>query len=126
MDTPLGLNFDVTLIGFHGAGDHGIHVHAHANCSDAGQGAGPHYDPAMTNSHQGPVGSGHLGDLPRITADHSGLVMQDLIAPRLHLSDLVGRAIIVHEHGDNYSDMPPNGGGGARIGCGVIVDQKKV
>jgi len=44
-----------------------------------------------------------------------------LLAPRLKLADVQGRAIMVHAGGDNYSDEPqPLGGGGERIACGVI------
>jgi Cu-Zn family superoxide dismutase len=43
------------------------------------------------------------------------------VAPRLTVADIKGRAIMIHAHGDNYSDDPkPLGGGGARIACGVI------
>jgi Cu-Zn family superoxide dismutase len=41
-------------------------------------------------------------------------------APRLKLSDIQGRALVIHEGGDNYSDTPENGGGKGRIACGVI------
>jgi Cu-Zn family superoxide dismutase len=42
------------------------------------------------------------------------------LAPRLKLSDLKGRALMVHMGGDNYSDKPQAlGGGGARVACGV-------
>ena len=43
-------------------------------------------------------------------------------APRItDVTQLRGRALMVHARGDNYSDEPkPNGGGGARIACGVI------
>jgi Cu-Zn family superoxide dismutase len=42
------------------------------------------------------------------------------IAPRLHLKDLYGLALMIHANGDNYSDTPPLGGGGAREACGII------
>ncbi len=45
------------------------------------------------------------------------------MAPRVNTSNLKGRALIIHEHGDNYSDDPaPLGGGGARFACGVVED----
>lgn len=46
---------------------------------------------------------------------------QPVLAPRLKLSDLSGRALMIHAGGDNHSDQPAMlGGGGARIICGVI------
>lgn len=42
------------------------------------------------------------------------------MATRLRLADLAGRALMIHAGGDNFSDQPEkNGGGGARIACGV-------
>ena len=44
-----------------------------------------------------------------------------VLAPRLDMDDLKGRALMVHEGGDNYSDSPQKlGGGGPRAACGVI------
>jgi superoxide dismutase, Cu-Zn family len=44
-----------------------------------------------------------------------------VVAPRLKVSDLKGRSLIIHANPDNYSDQPePLGGSGARIACGVI------
>jgi Cu-Zn family superoxide dismutase len=50
-----------------------------------------------------------------------GSATQPLIAPRLKLSDVINRSVIIHEGGDNYSDKPkPLGGGAGRIACGII------
>ena len=44
-----------------------------------------------------------------------------IMATRLRLADLAGRALMIHAGGDNFSDRPEkNGGGGARIACGVV------
>jgi Cu-Zn family superoxide dismutase len=110
-------------------GLHGFHIHAHASC-DAGEkdgqmvpgmAAGGHYDPGKTNSHKGPYADGHLGDLPALYADSSGAAVHPVLAPRVHLADLKGRALMIHQGGDNYSDVPNAlGGGGARVACGVV------
>ncbi|MBS0551945.1 MAG: superoxide dismutase family protein, partial [Proteobacteria bacterium] len=53
--------------------------------------------------------------------DAAGNALQPVLAPRLKLSDLAGRSLMVHAGGDNHSDHPePLGGGGPRIVCGVI------
>jgi Cu-Zn family superoxide dismutase len=50
-----------------------------------------------------------------------GTSTQPLVAPRLKLSDVNNRTVIIHEGGDNYSDKPkPLGGGAGRIACGII------
>ena len=42
------------------------------------------------------------------------------------MEDVSGRALMIHEGGDNYADEPkPLGGGGARIACGVIPGTAK-
>lgn len=110
-------------------GGHGFHVHEHGTCDPkekdgamtAGLAAGGHYDPHKAGTHQGPSGQGHLGDLPLLKVDASGKVKATVTAPRLKVADLKGRALMIHDGGDNYSDAPkPLGGGGGRIACGVV------
>jgi Cu-Zn family superoxide dismutase len=110
-------------------GQHGFHVHEVGNCGakekdgkmSPGEMAGDHYDPQKTHAHGGATGNGHLGDLPPLTVDTQGLAAQAVTAPRLAMKDLSGKALMIHEGGDNMSDKPkPNGGGGTRIACGVI------
>lgn len=103
-------------------GKHGFHVHVMPNCGDHGQAAQGHLDPFHTNKHLGPYNpQGHLGDLPVLVVNNQGLANHAVIAPRLHLKDIKGHSLMIHEGGDNYSDSPlPLGGGGARIACGVI------
>jgi Cu-Zn family superoxide dismutase len=110
-------------------GIHGFHVHENPNCNAGtkdgkivpGLLAGGHYDPNNTQSHQGPYGNGHLGDLPPLIANQQGIATLPILAPRLKESDLQGRSLIVHFHGDNFSDIPEKlGGGGGRLACGII------
>lgn len=101
-------------------GIHGFHLHQKADCGDKGMNAGSHYDPHKTNSHQGPYGKGHLGDLPALAVGADGKATTPLVAPRLKTSDLAGLAVMIHQGGDTYSDNPEMGGGGARIGCGTL------
>lgn len=102
-------------------GPHGFHIHEIPSCDENGQAAGPHYDPQQTKQHLGPTGAGHRGDLPLIMANKEGMATNALLAPHLTVDDLKGHAVMIHEFGDNYSDKPKeNGGGGPRIGCGVV------
>lgn len=109
-------------------GKHGFHVHEHPSCEPgtkdgqkiAALAAGGHYDPESTGHHEGPKGHGHLGDLPVLTVDNYGNAMAPVEAPRLSLSELKGRSLVIHAGADNYSDNPPLGGGGDRIACGII------
>jgi len=121
-----GVSFKVAVTGIP-AGKHGFHVHEKADCAaamkdgkmGAGGAAGPHYDPDSKKTHKGPQGAGHKGDLPVLTANNKG-INQTVVAPNLALADVQGRAIVIHEGGDNYTDSPENGGGKGRIACGVV------
>ncbi|USE39833.1 superoxide dismutase [Cu-Zn] SodC [Endozoicomonas sp. SCSIO W0465] len=109
-------------------GKHGFHVHENPSCEPGEKGgqsvaalaAGGHYDPNSTGHHEGPEGDGHLGDLPVLEVDENGKAVSPVEAPRLSLSELKGRSLVIHDGADNYSDNPPLGGGGARIACGII------
>ena len=118
-DSKYGLLIKPQLSGLP-VGLHGFHIHQHPDCGDHGMSAGGHFDPSTTNSHQGPYGEGHLGDLPVLATNTNGEANIRLLAPRLTTQNIKGHAIMIHAGGDNYSDTPPLGGGGARIGCGKI------
>lgn len=126
LQSKKGVVFKVDVKGVP-AGKHGFHLHERGDCGVAakdgapvaGLAAGPHYDPATTKSHKGPMGMGHQGDLPVLTATAKG-ISQTVTASRLKLSDVQGRSLMIHEGGDNYSDTPENGGGKGRIACGVV------
>ncbi len=112
------------------AGTHGFHVHEKGSCDPgpdaAGKvvpagAAGGHLDPRQTKRHGLPWGDGHLGDLPALIVGADGTATQPLLAPRLRLADVRGKALMVHAGGDNHADQPqPLGGGGGRVACGTI------
>jgi superoxide dismutase, Cu-Zn family len=122
-----GLTLQVTVTGLP-KGQRGFHLHEKGDCGPAakdgkltaGMAAGEHYDPENTKSHKGPDGTGHKGDLPALRADEKGNVKQTVAAPRLKLADTLGRTLVIHEGGDNYTDEPESGGGQGRIACGVV------
>jgi Cu-Zn family superoxide dismutase len=120
-DTQYGLLIKPELKGL-SVGLHGFHIHQHADCGEHGMKAGGHFDPAATNSHQGPYGKGHLGDLPVLSTNTLGVANIPLLAPRLTTHDILGHTLMIHAAGDNYSDNPALGGGGARIACGIIKE----
>jgi superoxide dismutase, Cu-Zn family len=112
-------------------GPHGFHLHTTASCEAAtaangavapGGAAGGHFDPSASGRHMGPMGQGHLGDLPVLVVGSDGAANQTLHVTRLHSPDeFRGHAFVIHGGGDNYNDLPaPLGGGGARLACGVI------
>ncbi|ANR77604.1 superoxide dismutase [Kosakonia sacchari] len=128
-ETDKGLEFAPDLKALP-PGEHGFHVHAKGSCqpaikegkASAAEAAGGHLDPQHTGKHEGPEGAGHLGDLPVLVVNNDGKATDPVVAPRLKkLTDVKGKALMVHVGGDNMSDQPkPLGGGGARYACGVI------
>jgi Cu-Zn family superoxide dismutase len=127
--TPYGVLLTPELSGL-SPGIHGFHLHQNPDCASkeedgkqvAALAAGGHYDPAKTGRHEGPYGNGHLGDLPALFVTQDGIATYPVLAPRLKLTDLKGRSLMIHAGGDNHADHPQKlGGGGARIACGVIA-----
>lgn len=127
-ETPHGVVFTPALAGLP-PGLHGFHLHENPSCEPKEKdgkmvpalAAGGHYDPAGTKRHGLSWGDGHLGDLPALFVDNMGNANNPVLAPRLKMTDIKGRSLMIHAGGDNYADHPsPLGGGGARIVCGVI------
>ncbi len=123
-----GIEFTPDLKGLT-PGLHGFHVHENGSCEPkkkdakvvpAGA-AGGHLNLLKEKRHEAPWGNGHTGDLPALFVDEKGNAQHPVFAPNLQLEAIKGKAIIIHEGGDNYSDKPkPLGGGGARVACGII------
>lgn len=127
-ESAYGLVFTPALTNL-APGLHGFHLHEKASCEPSlkdgkpvvAGAAGGHYDPAESKQHGAACGNGHLGDLPALYVDAKGVANNPVLAPRLKMADLKGRALVVHVGGDNHADHPaPLGGGGARMACGVI------
>lgn len=107
-------------------GPHGFHVHEKPDCGNNAVAAGGHFDPTKSGKHNGPfVDTGHMGDMPVLVVDKDGNATIPTLAPRMKLSDFEGHSFMIHAGGDNYSDTPTLGGGGARIACGVISASSK-
>lgn len=130
-DSKKGLEIKSKLIGLK-PGPHGFHIHENPSCEggekdqkwEKALAAGGHLDPEHTGHHLGPNGKGHLGDLPVLEVNQKGEAKTTTFAPRLKLADIEGHSVMIHEGPDNYSDVPPMGGGGARIACGVIAKKE--
>lgn len=128
VETRYGLAFYPALKGLQ-PGLHGFHVHENPSCASVerdgvsmpAMAAGGHLDPQATKQHGEPWGDGHLGDLPALYVAPDGSANNPVLAPRLRLSDVINRTLMLHAGGDNHADHPaPLGGGGARVACGVI------
>lgn len=105
-------------------GPHGIHVHRCADFSGGCASTCEHYNPEG-NPHGGALGPNrHKGDFGNVYADSDGVCVQEIIADT-KLSEIVGRAFIVHADPDDMGlgdqdDSTTTGHAGARIAGGVI------
>jgi Cu-Zn family superoxide dismutase len=124
-DTPAGLSVDVGITQAP-AGLHAIHIHEFGLCSNEAKDAGSHFNPAG-HPHGDMLKSGimktHAGDFGNITVDASGKGTLHAVVHGLTLSkgmySVAGRAFVLHEKVDDFSQ--PTGNAGGRIGCGPII-----
>lgn len=112
-------------------GPKGFHIHENPSCEStldadkkwvAAGAAGAHLDPKHSGKHLGPNSmAGHLGDLPTLKVNPSGIANRVVVAPKLRVEDIINHSIVIHKNGDNYRDYPEKlGGAGPRIACGVL------
>jgi len=103
-------------------GPHAYHIHLLGDCSgDDGKTAGTHFHFSGSSKEPGKV-SFITGDLGNLEAGADGAAKG---ATKLKDADLhgryaiLGRAVIVHEKGNDHKS-PPIGAAGGRLACGVI------
>ena len=119
-----GLNVQVQITGAE-PGKHGFHIHQFGSCEDAGRAAGGHYNPDNTPHGYLPekgMAAAHAGDFGNIEIGKTGRGKLELMIPALSLVKgkypVAGRAVILHEQEDDFSQ--PTGNAGGRIACGII------
>jgi Cu-Zn family superoxide dismutase len=141
-----GLNFPSALA----PGFKGFHIHATGICDPAAVdpatgatvpffSAGGHYNPGGTTH------GSHGGDMPVLQVNDNGVAWTRFYTDHFSVSEIVGRAVIVHALADNFGNVPvgtgatqytPNstgttnstatgltantGNAGPRYACGVI------
>ncbi len=125
LDAKKGLKILLTLEGVP-PGEHALHIHEYGDCGDAGRAAQAHYNPVGA-PHGKAIEDGprkaHAGDLGNVKAGPDGKAAVELFLKEAGLVSgrypVAGRALILHEKSDDFSQ--PSGNAGARIACGVIV-----
>ena len=126
---PKGLQVVVKLANVP-PGKHGFHIHEVGNCGDGGKAAGGHFNPDNVPHGFLPkdgFSRAHAGDFGNVDIGPDGTGSLDLMLMGLTLSgdstrNVVGRAVILHEKPDDFSQ--PTGNAGGRIGCGIISTKK--
>lgn len=98
-------------------GPHGFHIHENGSCEEGDPGnpftgAGGHWNP--TNQPHG----NHAGDFPVIFSNN-GMAQMCFFTNKFSVSDVIGKAVIIHESPDDYRSQPA-GDAGRRLACGII------
>jgi Cu-Zn family superoxide dismutase len=126
---PTGVLMSVNAAGLQ-PGWHGMHLHEHGDCSDAGfKAAGGHINHGGKHAH-GLLAAGgpETGDLPNIYVAADGVAHAEVFLPQfsLHgangkpaLMDKGGSALIIHANHDDQTSQPI-GGAGARVACAAL------
>ncbi|MBL8022756.1 MAG: superoxide dismutase family protein [Elusimicrobia bacterium] len=124
-DTQKGLEVTATLAGL-APGLHAFHIHQFGLCADIGKAAGGHYNPKSSPHGYLPKDGphrAHAGDMGNLTVGADGTARLKTVLPKITLSQgkstVAGRAVIVHEKVDDFSQ--PVGNAGGRVACGVIT-----
>jgi Cu-Zn family superoxide dismutase len=103
-------------------GEHAFHVHEFGDCTDLeAKSAGGHFNPDNKPHGRPEDANRHVGDLGNIMADESGkatINITDKVIKLRGRNSILGRAVIVHEKKDDFSQ--PVGNAGGRVACGVI------
>lgn len=99
-------------------GPHGFHIHERGDCqignpNDPFQAAGGHWNP-----YNQPHGN-HAGDFP-VLFSNNGYARMEFFTDKFYPSQVIGKAIIIHQNPDDYRTQPA-GNAGKRLACGVIV-----
>jgi len=124
-DTPGGLKIDAEFTKAP-AGNHAFHIHEFGLCDDNGNAAGSHYNPGNHphgNALKDGISKTHAGDFGSITVTTEGIGSLHVVVPGLALTKgdtpVAGRAFVLHEKPDAFTQ--PVGNAGGRIACGPIV-----
>ncbi|WP_054874398.1 superoxide dismutase family protein [Oxobacter pfennigii] len=102
-------------------GPHGFHIHEKGSCEvgdpeNPFQSAGSHWNP--TNQPHG----NHAGDFPVLFSNHGKAIMY-FFTDKFTVSDVLGKAMIIHESPDDFKSQPA-GNAGRRLACGVINNKQ--
>jgi Cu-Zn family superoxide dismutase len=123
---PDGVHITGAIQGLKPDSEVGFHIHEKGDCSAPdGSSAGAHFNPTQQQHGHPESESHHAGDMINLRADSSGVAQVDTTARGATINsgestDVIGKAVIVHESPDDYTSQP-SGNSGSRVACGVIA-----
>jgi len=135
--TSGGVRVDVTVTTGVTPGFHGMHIHSVGKCENnsvapTGGAPGAFLSAGGHLQVNGRTGHPSSGDLVSINIDQNGRGETVTTTDAVSLSDISGKAIIIHSGPDNFANIPSRyapapdsetlatGDAGSRVACGVI------
>ncbi|MCA0971793.1 superoxide dismutase family protein [Halobacillus litoralis] len=126
-EVPEGVEVKLTVEGLE-PGVHAVHIHEFPKCEAPDfKSAGNHFNPMSKDHGLMNAKGAHVGDMPNVEADGSGLVEAELMLPEATLKEgqksLLrdeGTSIVMHAGQDDGMSQPA-GDSGERIACGKIT-----
>jgi len=124
--SPQGVHITGAIQGLKPDAEFGFHIHEKGDCSAPdGSSAGGHFNPTQAQHGNPTSAAHHAGDMVNIRSNGEGVAQVDTTAAGTTLhgdptTDVVGKAIVVHEGPDDYATQP-SGNSGKRVACGVIA-----
>jgi superoxide dismutase, Cu-Zn family len=121
-----GVHITGAIQGLKPDAEFGFHVHEKGDCSAPdGSSAGGHFNPTQAQHGNPASAAHHAGDMVNIRSNAEGVAQVDTTAAGTTLhgdpnTDIMGKAIVVHESPDDYATQP-SGNSGKRVACGVIA-----
>lgn len=131
IEQPDGVKIKIKIEGLE-QGFHGAHIHEFPECEGPDfVSSGNHFNPeGKEHGLMHPDGA-HLGDLPNVETDSSGLTEVELFAPKATLlegknSFLKGAGVsLIITAGQDDGVSQPSGDSGARLICGKLTDEQQ-
>jgi Cu-Zn family superoxide dismutase len=124
--TPQGVHITGAIQGLKPDAEFGFHIHEKGDCTAPdGSSAGGHFNPTQSQHGNPTAPAHHAGDMPNVKSNDEGVAQVDVTAAGTSLhgdpgTDVMGKAIVVHESADDYTTQP-SGNSGKRVACGVIA-----
>lgn len=106
-------------------GEHAVHLHEKGDCSaEDASSAGGHWNPTMKPHGKRGDGPCHKGDVGNMAVGDDGKGVMNVVVEGWTIggpdsTNVLGKAVIVHEKADDFTTQP-TGNAGGRVSCGVI------
>ncbi len=94
-----------------------MHIHEKGDCTIPFDKTGNHYNP-YNSKHPD-----HIGDMPPLLSNN-GYAFSVVYDDRFSIAQIIGKSVIIHRNADDFVTQP-SGNAGDKIGCGIILQNKK-